>query len=69
MRTSEIWNNLKSLNQSKKLTEWVKSFVIMEKKFQCDSSNSHSPGHTCERRNSRICLDMRDLNEALEREP
>ena len=33
-----------------------------------DSGNHHSPNHTI-KRNLRICLDPRDLNEALEREP
>ena len=48
--------------------KWVNSFVIMEKKVPCNSSNSHSPGHTVNRK-LRICLDLRDLNKALEREP
>ena len=30
----------------KEVTEWVNSFVIVEKKVPIDSSNSHSPGHT-----------------------
>ena len=33
-----------------------------------DSGNHHAPNHTI-KRNLRICLDPRDLNEALEREP
>ena len=45
-------------------TDWVNSYVIMEK----DSSNHHAPNHTIKRK-LRICLDPRDLNEALEREP
>ena len=49
-------------------TEWVNSFVIVEKKAEIDSSNSHSPNHTIKKK-LRICLDPRDLNEALEREP
>ena len=40
----------------------------MEKKLPIDSSNSHSLTHTVEKK-LRICLDPRDLNEALEREP
>ena len=52
----------------KEVTEWVNSFVIMEKKVPFDSSNSHSPGHTVKRK-LQICLDPRDLNKALEREP
>ena len=49
-------------------TDWVNSYVIVEKDVSIDSSNSHSPNHTIKRK-LRICLDPRDLNEALEREP
>ena len=52
----------------KEVTEWVNSFVIMEKKAPVDSSNTHSPGHSVQKK-LRICLDPRDLNEALECEP
>ena len=45
-------------------TDWVNSYVIVEK----DSGNHHAPNHTIKRK-LRICLDHRDLNEALEREP
>ena len=45
-------------------TDWVTSYVIVEK----DSNNHHAPNHTIKRK-LRICLDPRDLNEALEREP
>ena len=45
-------------------TDWVNSYVIVEK----DSGNHHAPNHTIKRK-LRICLDPRDLNEALEREP
>ena len=34
------------LELAKEVTEWVNSFVIVEKKVPIDSSNSHSPGHT-----------------------
>ena len=40
----------------------------MEKKVPVDSSNAHSPGHSVQKK-LRICLDPRDLNEALECEP
>ena len=43
-------------------TDWVNSYVIVEK----DSGNHHAPNHTIKRK-LRICLDPRDLNEALER--
>ena len=42
---------------------WVNSYVIVEK----DTGNHHSPNHTVKKK-LRICLDPRDLNEALERE-
>ena len=32
------------LEETKDVTEWVNSFVIVEKKLPIDSSNSHSPG-------------------------
>ena len=41
--------NLKALGileETKDVTEWVNSFVIVEKKLSINSSNSHSPGHT-----------------------
>ena len=56
------------LEDTKDVTGWVNSFVIMEKKLPIDSSNSHSPG-THSGKKFRICLDPRDLNEALERDP
>ena len=56
------------LEETKDVTEWVNSFVIVEKKLPIDSNNSHSPGHSMNKK-LRICLDPRDLNEALEREP
>ena len=56
------------LEETKDITEWENSFVIVEKKLPIDSSNHHSPNHTTKKK-LRICLDPRDLNEALEREP
>ena len=47
-------------------TEWVNSFVIVEKVI--DSSNTHSPNHVIKKA-IRLCIDPKDLNEALEREP
>ena len=38
-------------------TDWVNSYVIVEK----DSGNHHAPNHTIKRK-LRICLDPRDLN-------
>ena len=52
------------LEEVKEHTDWVNSYKIMEK----DSGNHHSPNHTFKRK-LRICLDPRDLNEALKREP
>ena len=54
------------LEETKDVTEWVNSFVIMEKKIPTNSNSSQ--GHSKDRK-LRICLDPRDLNEALEREP
>ena len=42
-------------------------FVIIEKDVSMDSWNSHAPHHQI--KNLQICLDPRDLNEALECEP
>ena len=52
------------LEEVKEHTDWVNSYVIVEK----DTGNHHSPNHTVKNK-LRICLDPRDLNEALEREP
>ena len=55
------------LEPVKDMTEWGNSYVIMEKKVPLDFSNTHSPRHSVSNK-LRICLDPRDLNEALERE-
>ena len=52
------------LEEVKEHADWVNSYVIVEK----DTGNHHSPNHTVKKK-LRICLDPRDLNEALEREP
>ena len=52
------------LEEVKEHTDWVNSYVIVEK----DTGNHHSPNHTVKKK-LRICLDPSDLNEALEREP
>ena len=52
------------LEEVKEHTDWVNSYVIVEK----DTDNHHSPNHTIKKK-LRICLDPMDLNEALEREP
>ena len=52
------------LEEVKQHTDWVNSYVIVEK----DTVNHHSPNHTVKKK-LRICLDRRDLNGALEREP
>ena len=49
-------------------TDWVNSYVIMEKDVKMDSCNSCAPNHSIKRK-LRICVDPRDLNEALKREP
>ena len=38
------------LEPVKEVTEWVNSFVIMEKKVPVDSSNTHSPGHSVQKK-------------------
>ena len=68
MKKSGNLEALGILEETKDMTEWVNSFVIMEKKIPINSNNSHSPGHSMNKK-LRICLDPRDLNEALEREP
>ena len=49
-------------------TKDVNSFVIVEKKLPINSSNSHGPGHTVNKK-LRICLDPRDLNKAWNKSP
>ena len=38
------------LEETKEVTEWINSFVIVEKKLPIDSSNSHAPGHTVKKK-------------------
>ena len=52
------------LEEVKEHTDWVNSYMIVEK----DTGSHHLPNHTIKKK-LRICLDPRDLNEALEREP
>ena len=52
------------LGEVKEHTDWVNSYVIVEK----ETGNQHAPNHTVKKK-VRICLDPRDVNEALEREP
>ena len=49
-------------------TEWVNSFVVVEKQVNVNTSNAHSPGHSIEKK-IRLCIDSKDLNEALEQKP
>ena len=51
------------LEEVKEHTDWVNSYVIVEK----DTGNQHVPNHTVKKK-LRICLDPRDLNEASEKE-
>ena len=66
---SEIRNlkKLGILEETKDVTEWVNSFVIMEKKTPVNSSKSpaisSNQEHSKDRKKLRICLDPRDLNE------
>ena len=52
------------LEEVKEHTDWVNSYVTVEKY----PGSYYSPNHTIKKK-LRICLDPRDLNEALEREP
>ena len=52
------------LEEVKEYTDWVNSYVIVEKY----TGSKHSQNHTIKKK-LRICLDPRHLNEALEREP
>ena len=52
------------LEEVKEHIDRINSYVIVEK----NSGNHHSPNHIIKTK-LRICLDSRDLNEALEREP
>ena len=52
------------LEEVKEHTDWVNSYVIVEK----DTGSHHASNHTIKKK-LRICLDPRDLNEALEMEP
>ena len=47
------------------MTEWVNSFVIVEKKVPADSNTEDYSSQ----KKLQICLDPRDLNKALEQEP
>ena len=52
------------LEEVKEHTDWVNSYMIVEK----DTGSHHSPNHTIKKK-LRLYLNPRDLNEALEREP
>ena len=49
-------------------TEWVNSFIIVKKDVSMDSGNSHALHHKVKKK-LRICLDPRDLSDALKHEP
>ena len=49
-------------------TEWMNSFVIVEKDVSMDSGNSHVPHHKVKKK-LQICLDPRDLSDTLKFEP
>ena len=49
-------------------TEWVNSYVIVRKEVEIVTANAHSPSHTIKKK-IRLCLDPKDLNNSLEREP
>ena len=64
LRRKSISSESGNTRRGKGTINWVNSYVIVEK----DTGNHHSPNHTVKKK-LRICLDPRDLNEALEREP
>ena len=45
-------------------TEWINSFVVVEKQVNVNTSNAHSPGHSIKKK-IRLCIDPKDLNEVL----
>ena len=51
------------LEEVKEHTDWVNSYMIVGK----DTGSHHSPNNTFQKK-LRICLDPRNLNEALEKE-
>ena len=46
----------------------VNSYVVVEKEVEIDTANTHSPHHTVKKK-IRLCIDPKDLNNSLEREP
>ena len=66
----EINNHVKQgvLEKVEHSTKWVNSIVIVEKDVSKESGNSHALHHQIKKK-PQICLDPRDLNEALEHEP
>ena len=67
---AEIHNLVKQgvLEKVEHSTEWVNSFVIVEKDISVNSGNTQTPNHKFKKK-LQICLDPRDLNEALKWEP
>ena len=67
---AEIHNLVKQgvLEKVEHSTKWANSFIIVEKDVSMDSGNSHAPHHKVKKK-LRICLDPRDLNDALKQEP
>ena len=63
---AEIHNLVKQgvLEKVEHSTEWVNSFVTVKKDVSVDSGNTQTPNHKFKKKLS-ICLDPRDLNEAL----
>ena len=61
-RKSNLLVKLGILEEVKEHTDWVNLYMIVEK----DTGSHYSPNHTIKKK-LRICLDPRDLNEALER--
>ena len=49
-------------------TEWVNSFVVVEKQLNIDSSNAQSPRQSIKKK-MQLCIDTKDFNEVPERKP
>ena len=65
MRKCNDSSKLMVLEPVTEQTEWVNSYVIVEKEVEISTANAHSPSHTIKKK-IRLCLDPKDLNISLE---
>ena len=68
MKKLTTWVKLGILEKVKLPTEWVNLYVIVKKEVKLDSGNTHSPNNAISKKLD-LCLDPRDLNNALQLEP